>query len=172
MPSVNDFRSQLLGLARGTLFHVVITGAPVVSLNAALMRVTLKSASLPADKMGRIQCPYFGRHINYPGDRAYDTWETTLIGDHSWENYRAIANWHSKMNHPSGNVAVTTNALNFKADGNIYIYDQTDQRRLTMTLVGLMPLTLSEVSLDWGDNDKAIDLKVTWCFDWIQPVYS
>lgn len=172
MPSINNFRSVLLGVARPTLFQVIITGAPVVNLNAEMFRLTCKSASLPEDEIGEIAEPFWGRKIYYPGDRSYSTWSTTLIGDNSWENYRRIADWHSKINHPSENVAVTTNALNYKADGRVYVYDQTDQRRLEMTLVGLWPTKLDSIDLNWDSTDQGIDLKVTWRFDYIQPVIS
>ena len=154
MPSINTFRSTLLGLARGTLFQIVITGAPVVTLDSELFRVTCKAASLPSDTINEIPVPFFGRKIYYPGDRTYSTWQTTLIGDHSWSNYKQIARWHSMINHPENNVAVTTNALNFKADGKIYVYDQTDNRTLAMTMVGLWPTDLGNVSLDWDATDR------------------
>ncbi len=164
--NITNFTSSVLSLARGTTFQVIITGAPVQSLSQNMMQFTCKAASLPASSIGKIEIPFWGRKIKYAGDRTYDDWETTLIGENNWTIYKQIYLWHSYMNDPAANVATTTNMQNFKADGRVYVYDQAGNTTLSATLVGLFPLDLGDVALDWDATDQAVDLSVTWSMDY------
>lgn len=166
--NLNKFKSTLTAIARPTLFNVQISGAPVQSISADHMKFTCKAASLPASTFGNIEVPFYARKVNFNGDRTYSEWTTTIIADNSWTLYKQIFNWHVKMNHPSDNVASSTNMNSFKADGLVTMYDAAGSPTLQFKLIGLYPLELQQLDIDWGNNDTTADIMVTWRYDWTE----
>ena len=164
--NINQFRQTVVGLARGTTFRVVCSGAAHGRLTNKDLTFTCKAANLPASTIGSIPVSFFGRKVNYPGDRTYADWTVTIIGTNTWKTYQELYNWQQAMNRSVGNYATSNNANNFKANANVIVYDQTDKITMQFTLVGLFPTNLADVSLDWGNTDQEVDFTVTFAFDW------
>lgn len=172
--NINTFRNNVIGLARGTLFEVVIANMPQVDGTTTVsnqFKFTCKAASLPASTIGVIDQKYFGRSIYYAGDRSYDEWTTTIIGMNDWALYTRLLKWHEAINHPEKNIATSANMLTYKVDADVKVYDQTDGTpHLKLKLIGLWPTKIGEVALSWEDVDKGVDISTSWRFDYVKPL--
>ena len=60
--NIEYLKSSLKQPARPTLFDVEISGASAIqTISTDVLKFTCKAASLPADNMGKIDVPYYGR---------------------------------------------------------------------------------------------------------------
>ena len=87
--SITDFRSTGIakGGARPNLFEVQISGLPNAPFVTALgngdktFAFSCKASSIPAQTIGVVEVPYFGRSIKVPGNKTFDNWTVTIIND-------------------------------------------------------------------------------------------
>lgn len=183
--SIDNFRKAVPGIARSTLFEVVVSwpsgsnalGAPAAGLDFTnTFKFTCKSASIPASTFGKIEVPYMGRKIQFIGDRTYTDWNTTVIVDNDWSVYRDIYRWHQLMNDPRENVArgSSNNVYNmnaYKAQAEITAFDQNGNQKMRMRLDGFFPYDMQELQMAWDQTDSTADLTVVWTYDFAEMVF-
>ena len=166
--SIDNFRSEVKGIARSTLFSVSVIFPNFDTNNFSF---TCKAASIPASTFGKIEVPYMGRKVQFVGDRTYQDWNTTVIVDNEWKSYKNIYDWHQKMNDPRLNIAEFGNSYNmneYKGIAIITAYDQAGHPKLKVKLDGFFPYDMQEVQMDWSNTDTTADLTVVWAYDFAE----
>jgi hypothetical protein len=172
--SVSDLRSNLqLGGARSTLFDVNLTMPDAVpnGTNASRkLAFTCEATEIPASDIGVIKLPYFGRMINYAGDRQFQPWRVTVINDEDHIVKDALETWHSLINTRFTNVRATSSANPnlYKTQATITHYGKVGDVIRKYNLFGLWPSEISAIELGWGRQDEIERIGATFQYDWFE----
>lgn len=164
--NIEYLKSSLTHPARPTLFTVEISGSSIQSISTDTLKFTCKAAGLPANTIGKIEVPFYGRKVPYAGDRTYEDWNTTIIMDNDWTIYKELVAWKEAFNGAETNVASSSTMTNYKSDGYVQLYDPTGTSTLKIKMVGLFPYMIQNLDLSWEANDQTADLNVTWFLDY------
>ena len=80
----------------------------------------------------------------------------------------AMENWLNKINSHAGNVrdkaSLSTN--NYSIDAEVTQYGKAGNVLKTYNFVGLWPVDLAPIDLDWGSNDTIEEYSVTFAYQW------
>lgn len=172
---IQDLKSALtFGGARASLFNVVMQIPRSIDFAgkaqlANKISVLCESASLPASTMGKVVVPYFGRDVNFAGNRTFSDWTVTIINDEDFALRDAFEKWSKAMNDHSLNIrslGATSNAETYKTDAIVrqYAKDKTTAIR-KYKFEGLFPLEVSSIELNWGTKDEIERFTVTFAYD-------
>ena len=160
--NLQQFKGELIGEgARGTLFEAQIN-FPVGTADRNFT-FTCRAAQLPGKTFGVIEVPYFGRKVKIAGDQTFAEWTVTVINDESFKTRNAFESWMSGINQHAGNIrtnpAYSANAFvtQFAKDGNAI---------KQYKFVGLFPLDVAPIDLDWGSNDSIEEYSVTFAYQY------
>jgi hypothetical protein len=171
--AIDNFRHYVPSIARPTLFDVKVnfTAGGGDIINTDTFMFTCKSAGIPSSTFGKIEVPYLGRKIYFPGDRQYNEWTTTVIVDGDWESYKAIYDWHQRINGARNNKATQIDVNRFKSTAEITTYRPDGSTSMIIRLDGFFPMDLQELQMDWSSTDSTADLSVTWSYDFSEMVF-
>lgn len=170
--SVSDFTSQLSNDgARPNLFQVFLSFplgvavGPNVSQELSLMA---KSATLPSSRMGLVTLPYMGRQVKIPGNVTYDNWSITIINDEDFPVRNAFEVWHNLINSHAGNVRDPSmvNMSGYAVNASVLQYDKVGGIIKQYDLIGIWPVTVSPIQLDWGANDTVEQFDVEFAMQY------
>ena len=164
---INKFRTGLKGgIARPNLFEVNISVPTTVPLDTTIFPFQCKLATIPPSTMGVIEVPYFGRMIKIPGNRTFDNLSLTVINDEGFLIRDAVENWMELMNHHRDNKSSAT-MVDIQADISVkhFKVDGTASGD-PWTFVDAFPVSLGEISLDWGSNDTAEEFSIDFAYDY------
>lgn len=170
--NIQDLRANLdLGGARATLFTVSLVMPDAVTNGAAASRklaFTCEATELPASELGVVKVPYFGRMINYAGDRQFAPWRITVINDEDHVVRDALEQWHSLINTRLTNIMTTSTANPnlYKTNATVTHFGKTGDVLRTYTMFGLWPSEVSAIELGWGRQDEITRTGATFQFDW------
>jgi hypothetical protein len=170
--NVADFRAQLVGDgARPNLFEVTLTFPGVVSSGTtAGQKATFmaKAAQLPGSTIGQVPVYYFGRELKFAGNRTFADWTLQIINDEDFTVRNAIESWMNAINSHAGNVrnASAMNPSSYTVDATVTQYGKTGDALKTYNFVGMYPLDLAPIDLDWGSNDTIEEYAVTFAYQW------
>jgi hypothetical protein len=161
--NINEFKSQLSGGgARANLFQVQILNPvdPSADFKAPFM---IKTAGLPASTVGSFTVPYFGRQINYAGDRTFADWTVTCINDEDFLVRNAMEAWMNAINSHDSN----TRALpqDYKSNALITQYSKNGDALRTYVFEGLYPTSLDQIAMGWDTNDQIQEFGITFSYD-------
>ena len=189
---ISDFTTRLTGDgARPNLFQVSIPNIPV-ALNApganpaasdpsTSLTFLAKYAQLPGSTLGTVPMYYFGREVKFAGNRTFADWTITIVNDENFLIRNAMEVWMNYINSNQGNIRGTgvqsnnfnTNqALGYTSDAHVYQYAKTGGQDLlagaikAYDFVGLFPVDLSPIDLDWGSNDTIEEFTVTFAYQY------
>ena len=180
--NVNDFRSNMnYDGARPNLFDVNLTFpsallGSISGLSAAngKSRFLIKSAQLPGSTLGTVSVNYFGRELKFVGNRTFQDWTVTIINDEDFAIRAAMESWMNLMNSHVGNVRtpVGNSPLGYSSDATVTQYGKTQNTAIKkVKFVGLFPIDLSPIDLDWGSNDTIEEYQVTFAYQyWVDEV--
>jgi len=170
--NVQEFRAALTGDgARPNLFSVTL-GFPVNVLNgtASAQKTTFmaKAAQLPGSSVNSITVPYWGRELKFVGNRTFTDWTLTIINDEDFTIRNSFENWMNKLNSHAGNVrdATAVNAKGYSVDATVTQYGKAGDAIKTYNFVGLFPVDLAAIDLNWGSNDEIEEYAVTFAFQY------
>jgi hypothetical protein len=170
--NVAEFRSNMIGDgARPNLFQVTLT-FPTIATNgvAAGQKATFmaKAAQLPGSTVGTVPVYYFGRELKFAGNRTFTDWTLQIINDEDFTVRNSIESWMNAINSHSSNVraAGAANPLGYTVDAEVTQYGKTGDALKTYKFVGLYPLDLAPIDLDWGSNDTIEEYAVTFAYQW------
>jgi len=183
--NVNDFRASLFNDgARPSLFEVVMTLPPLVGIGAVLdqeVRFKARATSLPGDNISSIVVPYFGREIKVAGTRTFPDWSITVINDENFRIRNNLELWMSGINSHVNNrrAAALTTAASYTTDAWVYQYSKSGGNPpvagaptglavpiKAYRFVGLFPIDVAPIDLDWGMGDQIEEFAVTWAYQW------
>lgn len=169
---INNFKAQGLtrGGARPSLFQVEMSlPAELAALNSALPKFTFtcRASSVPAATVAPIEVPYFGRKIKLAGDRTFADWSVTVMNDEDFTVRRMFEEWSSLMNHNEFNLKYT-DGNNYKlADAVVTQFSKQGGPAIAAyTFVGMFPLEVSAMDLDWDATNTVQTFNVTFAYDY------
>ena len=170
--NVNDFRSQLIGDgARPNLFQVTLT-FPTFAQNgsAAGAKTTFmaKAAQLPGSTVNQVPVYYFGRETKFAGNRTFADWSLTIINDEDFVVRNSIESWMNSINSNVSNVRApaASRPAGYTTDATVTQYGKTGDVLKTYNFVGLFPVDLAPIELDWGSNDAMEEFQVTFAYQY------
>ena len=171
--NVAEFRSQLeFDGARPNLFRVSMPfpTSVVPSAGNAQSKLTYmaKTSQLPGTTSGQVQVFYFGRDVKLAGNRTYPEWTMTVINDEDFAVRRAIEQWMNGITSASGNLRnpAFKSATSYTVDAGVEQYAKTGEVIKKYKFVGMFPVDLTPIDLDWGSNDTIEEYAVTWSYQY------
>ena len=170
--NVAEFRANLIGDgARPNLFQVTLT-LPTFANNsvAAGQKLTFmaKSAQLPGSTVGTVPVYYYGRELKFAGNRTFTDWTLQIINDEDFLIRNSIESWMNSINSHAGNVrsAAAGTPSSYSVDASVIQYGKTGEAINTYKFVGMFPLDMAAIDLDWGSNDTIEEFGVTFAYQY------
>ena len=158
--SIEHFKGVLKGGGvRPTMFHVemsfpeaVVTGSGLSADGDRRFGFLCEASQLPPSTIGEIPIPFRGRKLKVSGDRTFANWNATIINDDSFMIKNAMEKWSEKIqNH---NFALGSTVLNdYFSDAYVRQLDRDASVLRTYAFRGIWPVNISEVALNFGEND-------------------
>ena len=169
--NITEFQGALTGGgARGNLFQVTINN-PVEAAFSEKASFMVKAAEIPAATIGEATVNYFGRAIKYAGNRTFTDWNVTIINDEDFLVRDGMERWSNHINGLRSNERsfILASPARYKTNATVIQYSKTGDPIRTYKLVGLWPKEVSNITLDWGDNDKIEEFTVSFSYDYWEP---
>ena len=170
--NVAEFRANMIGDgARPNLFKVSLT-FPTIAENgtAASQKATFmaKSAQLPGSTIGTVPVYYFGRELKFAGNRTFTDWTLQIINDEDFAIRNALESWMNSINSHAGNVrsGSAINPSSYSVDAIVTQYGKSGQELKSYKFVGLFPVDVAAIDLDWGSNDSIEEYAATFAFQY------
>jgi T4-like virus tail tube protein gp19 len=175
--NVTQFRSNIkFDGARPNLFEVSLSFPSIVPNGETSGQQALflaKTAQLPGSSIGTVSLNYFGRELKFAGNRTFTDWTITIINDEDFGIRNSLETWMNTINSHTSNVRApgavsplgyTTNSLvtQFGKDGSTIIKKYN--------FVGMFPVDISPIDLDWGNNDQIEEYSVTFAYQYWEDV--
>lgn len=178
--NINTFVGNGLtkGGARPSLFEVFmsfpnVSGIPTDVENK--FRFTCRSTSIPASTVSSIDIPYFGRTIKLNGDRTFADWNVTVMNDEDYIVRNAFEAWHNAINSIVSNkreLAPAADGTGFKQNATVNHYSKSGSDVIikTYNFVGMFPVNVAEMALDWEATNQVQTFGVTFAYDYWEPI--
>ena len=170
--NVAEFRANLIGDgARPNLFQVTLT-LPQFANNATAagqkLQFMAKAAQLPGSTVGQVPVYYFGREMKFAGNRTFADWTLQIINDEDFLIRNSMESWMSALNSHAGNVrsASATSPTSYTVDATVTQYGKTGSAINTYNFVGMFPLDVAPIDLDWSSNDTIEEYSVTFAYQY------
>jgi hypothetical protein len=170
--NVAEFRSNLIGDgARPNLFQVTLT-FPTLAANGTAagqqVQFLAKAAQLPGSTVGTVPLYYFGREMKFAGNRTFTDWTLQIINDESFTIRNGVEQWMNSINSHSGNLrsANASSPSAYAVDAKVDQYGKTGSIIQTYNFVGMFPVDLAPIDLDWGSNDTIEEYSVTFAYQY------
>ena len=171
--NLSEFVGNLAGDgARPNLFSVSLVFPTFVSLgSAASQKVTFmaKATQLPGATIGTVTTSYFGRELKFVGNRTFTDWTLTIINDEDFLIRNSLENWMNQLNSHAGNVRAATavSPTGYSVDAVVNQYGKAGGNPIkSYNFVGMFPVDLAAIDLDWGSNDSIEEYAVTFAFQY------
>jgi len=115
-----------------------------------------------------ITVPYWGRELKFVGNRTFTDWTLTIINDEDFTIRNSMENWMNKLNSHASNVrdATAVNSKGYSVDASVTQYGKAGDALKTYNFVGLFPVDLTAIDLNWGSNDEIEEYSVTFAFQY------
>lgn len=184
--NIQEFRSQMTGDgARPNLFEVELNFPTFVS-NSAFARqkasFMCRAAQLPGSTVNQVPVNYFGRELKFAGNRTFPEWTVTVINDEDFAIRKAVERWMNGLNSHTTNIRdpralrganAAGTAEGYQTDAYVTQYGKSDETTGGLRVyrfIGVFPIDLSPIELDWGANDTIEEFAVTFAYQWWEDV--
>lgn len=172
--NITEFRSALVGDgARPNLFSVsLVFPTNVAGGTVAGQKTTFlaKTSQLPGSQINSIPMYYFGRELKFAGNRSFADWSLTIINDEDFAIRNSIENWMNLINSHQSNVrnSGSVSPSSYSVDATVSQYGKTGSDNILKTykFIGMFPIDLSPIDLDWGSNDTIEEYSVTFAYQY------
>ena len=168
--NVAEFRANLIGDgARPNLFQVILT-LPTYANNSTAagqkLQFMAKAAQLPGSTIGQVPLYYFGRELKFAGNRSFADWTLQIINDEDFLIRNSMESWMNAINSHAGNVrsANAVSPSSYSVDATVNQYGKTGAIINSYKFVGMFPLDVAPIDLDWSSNDTIEEYSVTFAF--------
>jgi len=168
--NVAEFRANMIGDgARPNLFSVSLV-FPTLAENGALagqkVNFMAKAAQLPGSTIGTVPVYYFGREMKFPGNRTFADWTLTIINDEDFAIRNSLESWMNAINSHATNVrsGAAATSTGYSVDASVTQYGKTGNELKKYNFVGMFPLDLAPIDLDWGSNDAIEEYTCTFAY--------
>lgn len=169
---VQEFRSQMnYDGARPNLFKCDLTFPTLTQGQGAQTKFTFmaRAAQLPGSTVNQIPQFYFGRELKFAGNRQFPEWTVVVINDEDFVIRDAFEKWMNGMNSHVTNLrnpAFTKGDGGYQQDGFVTQYGKDGSPIKKYKFVGLFPVDISAIDLDWSSNDTIEEYAVTFAYQW------
>jgi hypothetical protein len=170
--NVAEFRANMIGDgARPNLFSVsLIFPTIVANATGAGQKITFmaKTAQLPGSTIGTVPVYYFGREMKFPGNRSFADWTLTIINDEDFAIRNSLESWMNALNSHTTNVrsGAAISSTGYSVDASVTQYGKNGNELKKYNFVGMFPLDLAPIDLDWSSNDTIEEYAVTFAYQW------
>lgn len=174
--NVSAFRGQMVGDgARPNLFECTIDGLDAVANlpnGGSKFRFMCRAAQLPGSTIGAVPVNYFGRELKFAGNRTFTEWTVTIINDEDFTIRNAFEKWMSRLNSHVGNIRDTAfnNPKDYQVDAEIVQYGKTGDKIKAYKFIGMFPIDLTPIEMDWAANDSIEEYAVTFAYQWWESI--
>ncbi len=151
---------------RPNLFEVTIPTTANL-FDGTDLKLFAKATSIPGGTIGTVIVPYFGREVKMAGNRTFPEWTVTVINDENFAVRTQFEGWMHKINTHAGNVRKAgSSSTSYTSSASVTQYSKHGASvSATYSFQNLFPTDLSEITLDWGDNDTIEEYTVTFSYD-------
>ena len=168
--TIQEFRGKALTKAgaRANLFEVKLLETPqIAGLDKDEFRFACKAAAIPPMTIGTIDVPYFGRVVKVPGNKTFENWTVTIINDEGFAIRNGFERWVAQMSTHVGNKMTTTPTALY-GDATVKQYGKTasDTAIAEYKFKNIFPVSVSEITLGWGENDTIEEFTVEFAYDY------
>ena len=169
---VQEFRAQMnYDGARPNLFQCDLTFPTISGTTAAQTQFTFmaRAAQLPGSTVNQIPMFYFGRELKFAGNRTFPEWTVTVINDEDFIIRDAFEKWMSGLNSHVGNLrnpVFTRGDGGYQQDGFVTQFGKDGSPIKKYKFVGLFPIDITPIEVDWGANDTIEEYAVTFAYQW------
>jgi hypothetical protein len=182
--NVSQFTNQLVNDgARPNLFQISLPGLPTplgtnqlqnVSNPSSRLSFMAKAAQLPGSSIGQVPLYYFGREVKFAGNRTFADWQLTIINDEDFTIRTSLETWMNYINSNAGNVRatgtgpqlITQSGQSYALDATVNQYGKNGNIIQAYNFVGMFPIDISPIDLDWGSNDAIEEFTVTFAYQY------
>ena len=173
--NIVDFRKAMkYDGQRPNLFEVAITPSTEWA-NFDDLGLFCKGTSIPGATLGTVIVPYFGREVKLAGNRTFPEWTVTVLNDENFSIRSQFESWMNAINSHGKNVRAAEDGTSTSYVKSAMVKQYSKQGAVatgTYEFVNLFPTDLSEITLDWGDNDTIEEYTVTFSYDYWTTVAS
>jgi hypothetical protein len=131
-----------------------------------------KAAQLPGSTVGIVPVYYFGREMKFAGNRTFTDWTVQIINDENFRIRNALERWMSAINSHAGNTraAGARSPVSYTGSASVLQYGKTGPNSALKgyNFVGLFPVDIAPIDLDWGSNDTIEEYSVTFAYQYWQ----
>lgn len=166
--NINDVQANFkFEGARPTQFHVRITN-PVNQDGDGICEFLVSAAALPESNLGNITVPYFGRVINFAGDRSYDPWTVTVMNDEDFKIRNAMEEWSNAINRRVSNVRDGAVARDhaYKSIAHVTQFNKVGDPIRIYRFNGIYPSSVQDIRLDWSDTNTFERFQIQFTYDY------
>ena len=167
---VQDFRSQMnYDGARPNLFQCSLTFPDGDGATEQKFSFMARASQLPGNTIGVAPQFYFGRELKFAGNRTFAEWTVTVVNDEDYRTRDKFESWMSGINSHVGNRRQSNfirGAPGYQADGYIEAFGKQGDVIKAYKFVGIFPIDLSPMEMDWGANDTIQEYTVTFAYQW------
>ena len=169
--NVSSFRSQMTGDgARPNLFSCSIPDLPVningVTGSEVAFNFMCRAAQLPGSAVNSIPVNYFGRELKFSGNRVFSEWTVTIINDEDFKIRNTFELWMSSLNTHVSNLRSLVSPLSYQKDAYVTQWGKVGTPIKEYKFVGMFPIDVSAIELDWSANDTIEEFAVTFAYQW------
>ena len=180
--NADQFRSVLVDDgARPNLFEVELNFPSYVQNVSSLARFMVKTAQLPGSTLGSVPLQYFGREVKVAGNRTFADWTVTIINDENFAVRNSMDAWMRGINNNQTNLRdqrarntvsggrLLGNTGGYASDAVVTQYRKTGGTAKKYRFVGMFPIDITPIDLDWGSNDTIEEYSVTFQYQyWVE----
>jgi hypothetical protein len=169
---INTFKSQLkFGGSRPSLFEIQLTN-PIDQTGDGLLPFMARASAMPAFHNTPIPVYYFGRAIKVAGNRTFDDWTINVYNDENFVVRNAMETWSNSINKLEQNIRAlpTSEQALYKSTGVITQKSQTGQDLRQYQFVGMFPILVSPMELDWTNDSNIGEFQITFAYDYFYPL--
>ena len=174
--NISQFRSNIkFDGARANLFEVSLNFPSTITSGTASSSQALflaKSAQLPGSTIGVAPLYYFGRELKFAGNRTFTDWTITVINDEDFGIRNSLESWMNSINSNTSNVRNPSlnTPLGYTVNALVTQYGKDTSTLKQYRFVGLFPIDISPIDLDWGSNDAIEEYSVTFAYQYWEDV--
>jgi len=163
---ISQFKGLLgAGGARPNQFRVILSFPQLVGANIGEASLLVTGAALPASNVNPTLLQYRGREVKLAGERIFDPFTITIVNDTEFSLRRPIERWMNLMNNLEFNTGNTT-PRDYQAQITVAHLDRNDKTLQTYILVDAFPINMSEIALQYGQNDVVEEFTVTFQYQY------
>jgi hypothetical protein len=159
---ISKFKGLLgAGGARPNQFRVLLSFPSYVVVPNKEYSLLVTGAAVPASNVNPTLIQYRGREVKLAGERIFDPWTITIVNDTEFSLRRPFEEWMNGMNNLVDNTGVLT-PRDYQIDLEVEHLDRNDEVLQTYKLHSAFPINMSEIALQYGQNDVIEEFTVTF----------